>query len=58
METPPTSETSPPSYPLQFSVDYPDRPLNRLTTFFRIIVIIPIVIVLSTVAGGSYNVCD
>lgn len=33
------------SYPVQFSVDYPDRPLNRLTTAFRIIVAIPIAIV-------------
>lgn len=39
------------NYPVQFSVDYPDRPLNRLTTFFRIIVVIPIAIVLGTVTG-------
>jgi len=32
-------------YPVQFSVDYPDRELNRTTTAFRIIFIIPIVIV-------------
>jgi len=25
------------SYPLRYSVDYPDRQLNRLTTFFRIL---------------------
>ena len=37
-------------YPVQFSVDYPDRPLNRLTTFFRIFVAIPIMIVLGAVA--------
>lgn len=37
--------------PVQFSVDYPDRPLNRLTTAFRIILVIPIAIVLSTVSG-------
>ena len=36
-----------PEYPVQFSVDYPDRPLNRLTTFFRLLVIIPIAVVLS-----------
>jgi len=29
------------TYPVQFSVDYPDRPLNRLTTAFRIFVAIP-----------------
>jgi Domain of unknown function (DUF4389) len=38
-------------YPVQFSVDYPDRPLNRLTTLFRLFVAIPILIVLSAVSG-------
>src|ERR1700722_12536135 len=33
-------------YPVQYSVDYPDRPLNRLTTFFRLLAVIPIAIVL------------
>jgi Domain of unknown function (DUF4389) len=41
------------SYPVRFSVDYPDRPLDRLTTGFRIVVAIPILIVLATVAGGG-----
>jgi hypothetical protein len=41
------------SYPVQFSVDYPDRALNRVTTAFRIIVIIPIAIVLGAVSGGG-----
>ena len=40
-------------YPVSFSVDYPDRELNRLTTLFRIFTVIPIAIVLGTVAGGS-----
>jgi len=40
-------------YPVQFSVDYPDRDLNRLTTFFRIFTVIPIAIVLFAVSGGS-----
>src|SRR6266496_4413558 len=40
-------------YPVQFSVDYPDRPLNRLTTAFRIFVAIPILIVLGTVSGST-----
>lgn len=45
-----------PKYPITFSIDYPDRVLNRLTTFFRIFVAIPILIVLSTVsATGSTN---
>jgi hypothetical protein len=38
-------------YPVQFSVAYPDRDLNRLTTFFRIFVAIPIFIVLGLVDG-------
>lgn len=32
-------------YPLKLSIDYPDRPLNRLTSFFRIFTIIPIGII-------------
>ena len=40
-------------YPVQFSVDYPDRPLNRLTTFFRIFMVIPIAIVLGFVSGEA-----
>jgi hypothetical protein len=42
-------------YPVQFSVDYPDRPLNRLTTAFRLLVAIPIAILLGTVSGGSWQ---
>ena len=45
----------PAQYPVQFAVEYPDRPLNRLTSFFRIFVIIPIWIVLGTVSGGSWG---
>ena len=43
------------TYPVQFSVDYPDRPLNRLTTFFRIFVAIPILIVLGNVSGAAWQ---
>jgi hypothetical protein len=43
------------SYPLTYSVDYPDRELNRLTTFFRIFTVIPIAILLGTVAHASYS---
>lgn len=42
-------------YPVQFSVDYPDRPLNRVTTFFRLVVAIPILIVLGSVSGSSWT---
>src|SRR5450631_765551 len=40
-----------PTHPVQLSVDYPDRALNRLTTFFRIFVAIPIMIILIAVSG-------
>jgi hypothetical protein len=43
------------TYPVQFSVDYPDRPLNRLTTAFRIFVAIPILIVLATVSSETWE---
>jgi hypothetical protein len=42
-------------YPLTYDVDYPDRELNRLTTFFRIFTVIPIAIVLGTVAHATYG---
>ncbi len=39
-------------YPVQFSVEYPDRDLDRLSTAFRIIAAIPILIVLGAIEGG------
>src|SRR5579862_1940874 len=48
----------PAQYPVQFAVEYPDRPLNRLTSFFRIFVIIPIAIVLGTVSGGTWQATE
>jgi Domain of unknown function (DUF4389) len=41
------------AYPVRFSVDHPDRALNRLTTALRIFTVIPIVIVLATIGGVS-----
>ena len=41
------------AYPVQFSVDYPDRSLDRLSSAFRIFVAIPILILLATVSGGD-----
>jgi hypothetical protein len=43
------------TYPVQFSVEYPERPLNRLTTAFRIFVAIPILIVLGAVGGSTWE---
>ena len=38
-------------YPVRLSVEYPDRDLNRLTTAFRLIVAIPILIVVGSISG-------
>jgi len=41
------------SYPVTFAVEYPERSLDRLTTFFRIFTVIPIAIVLAAITGFS-----
>jgi Domain of unknown function (DUF4389) len=43
------------SYPVQFSVDYPDRALSRLSTAFRIVLVIPIAIILGAVSNGTWQ---
>jgi len=50
-----SAQKSPPAYPVTLTIDYPDRPLNRLTTFFRIFALIPIAIILSLVSGGVWD---
>src|SRR4051794_41872482 len=44
--------TPPLAYPLSYDVEYPDRPLDRLTSAFRIFTAIPIMIVLGAIGGG------
>jgi hypothetical protein len=46
------------AYPTTLSVDYPDRELNRLTSFFRLIVVIPIGVILYLVSGAVYKSGD
>jgi hypothetical protein len=41
------------AHPVEFSVDYPDRELDRLTSALRIFAVIPIAIVLATIGGYS-----
>ena len=45
----------PDAYPVQVDVQYPERPLNRLTTAFRVFAIIPIAIVLGSVSGETWS---
>jgi Domain of unknown function (DUF4389) len=42
-------------YPATFDVAYPDRALNRLSTAFRIVAIIPIALVLASIGGGTFQ---
>lgn len=39
-------------YPVQFNVDYPEESLNRASSFFRLVFVIPIYIVLYSMAGA------
>lgn len=48
-----TAATMTPVYPVRFSVDYPDRPLNRLTSALRIFAAVPILFVLLWVSGNG-----
>jgi hypothetical protein len=41
--------------PVRLSIDYPDRHLNRLTTLLRLFAAIPILIVLGSVAGWTWQ---
>ena len=43
------------TYPVSVSIDYPDRNLNRLTTFFRIFLAIPIFIIISSLTSTNYG---
>jgi Domain of unknown function (DUF4389) len=42
---------SPNAFPATLEIDYPDRELNRLTTFFRPVTVIPIAIILALISG-------
>jgi Domain of unknown function (DUF4389) len=42
-------------YPVTYSVDYPDRQLNRVSTGFRIFAAIPILILVGLVEGGGFG---
>src|SRR5438552_17863830 len=42
-------------YPVQFDVDFPARPLSRLTTAFRLLAAIPVVILLTMLSGQTFQ---
>ena len=43
------------THPVRFGVEYPDRDLNRTTTAFRLVLAVPIVLLLATVGGGTWE---
>jgi hypothetical protein len=51
----PATQVAPPAYPATLEIDYPDRKLNRLTSFFRIFFVIPIFIVLGLIGGAAVS---
>ena len=46
------------SYPVSFDVDFPTRPLGRLSTAFRFIVAIPILLLLTFLSGETFGDSD
>ena len=45
----------PEPHPARLSIDYPKSDLNRLTTFFRLFVAIPILVLLGSVSGAAWQ---
>jgi hypothetical protein len=43
------------AHPVQFSVDYPDRSLNRTSTAFRVLAALPVLAVLAAVSGSAWE---
>jgi hypothetical protein len=42
-----------PSHPVEFDVDHPDRQLDRVSSFFRLVFAIPILVVLAALGGPA-----
>src|ERR1700675_833880 len=45
----------PTDYPVAFSMEYPERDLDRLTTAFRIFTVIPIAVILALLGGTGWG---
>ena len=46
------AQSSSPAYPVGLQIDFPNRQLNRLTSFFRIFTAIPIFIIIASLTGA------
>jgi hypothetical protein len=54
---PPPAPPGPGQYPARLDIDYPEH-LNRVTTAFRIVLVIPIAILYGILTGGNSNVAE
>jgi hypothetical protein len=45
-----------PPFPATLTIDYPSRPLDRFSTFFRLLALIPIIIVLVLISQPGFHV--
>ncbi|MEY2464128.1 MAG: hypothetical protein QOH64_2266 [Acidimicrobiaceae bacterium] len=48
-------ETMTPNHPVGFDVEYPDRPLDRVSSFFRLLFAVPILVVLAAIGGPAFG---
>jgi Domain of unknown function (DUF4389) len=55
MSTVSTKSITPPTYPARLMIDYPDSKLNRLTSFFRVFVILPIWFIYAWIQGSIFT---
>lgn len=50
-----SDKINPVSFPVDLKIDYPDGDLNRLTSVFRVILIVPIAVILVLVSGPNWD---
>ncbi len=43
------------AYPARLDIDYPDRDLDRLSSFLRILYVLPIALIMALVGGGTFD---
>ena len=49
------SDTTSAGYPVRFDVDYPDRPLDRTSTAFRLVFALPVLALMTAVSGELWE---
>ncbi len=44
-----------PNHPVEFDVEYPDRPLDRVSTLFRLVFALPVLVLLAALGGPAFG---